>query len=163
MKVIRTIAIMAALIVPQSCYWASGAEAAGCTVKGKYYSKCRFHEVPKGQVNRGNRGGSSQSDGWLPWITGGVGAIGGFIVGRETAPTAAPAAAPPQQVVVQAAVPDVVVYKEQPPKVIEQPPIAIVIKAFTPDWYDYCAGKYKSFEAHTGFYTTYEGERRFCR
>jgi hypothetical protein len=31
------------------------------------------------------------------------------------------------------------------------------------EWYDYCADKYRSFNARTGYYLTSTGQRRFCR
>jgi hypothetical protein len=34
---------------------------------------------------------------------------------------------------------------------------------WTPEWYDYCANKYRSFNPRTGYYWTYSGYKRFCR
>jgi len=34
---------------------------------------------------------------------------------------------------------------------------------WSPAWYDYCASKYRSFNARTGTYTTYRGEQKFCQ
>ncbi|WP_209015811.1 BA14K family protein [Roseibium sp. RKSG952] len=34
---------------------------------------------------------------------------------------------------------------------------------FTPDWYTYCARKYKSFDPRTGTYLAYSGTVRYCR
>jgi len=34
---------------------------------------------------------------------------------------------------------------------------------WSPAWYDYCSGKYRSFNPSTGTYTTYQGEQRFCQ
>ena len=34
---------------------------------------------------------------------------------------------------------------------------------WSPAWHDYCAGKYRSFNPRTGYYTTYSGRKRFCR
>ncbi len=36
-------------------------------------------------------------------------------------------------------------------------------KPWTPEWYDYCYNKYRSFNANTGYYRTYSGKLRFCR
>jgi hypothetical protein len=38
----------------------------------------------------------------------------------------------------------------------------VVLKPFTTEWYEYCAGKYQSFDAKTGFYVTNEGQKKFC-
>lgn len=37
------------------------------------------------------------------------------------------------------------------------------LEPWSPEWYDYCEGKYRSFNPRTGYYTTYGGEQRFCR
>ncbi len=34
---------------------------------------------------------------------------------------------------------------------------------WTDEWYDYCANKYHSFNARTGYYLTSTGQRRLCR
>jgi len=34
---------------------------------------------------------------------------------------------------------------------------------WTPEWYDYCMSKYRSFNPETGYYRTYSGRLRFCR
>ena len=34
---------------------------------------------------------------------------------------------------------------------------------WTPEWYDYCMRKYRSFNPETGYYVTYSGRLRFCR
>ena len=34
---------------------------------------------------------------------------------------------------------------------------------WTPEWYDYCSAKYRSFDPETGYYRTYSGRYRFCR
>lgn len=36
-------------------------------------------------------------------------------------------------------------------------------EAWSPQWYDYCSRKYRSFNPNTGYYTTYGGKKRFCR
>ncbi len=36
-------------------------------------------------------------------------------------------------------------------------------RPWTPEWYDYCAAKYRSFNPETGYYRTYSGRYRFCR
>lgn len=37
------------------------------------------------------------------------------------------------------------------------------LRLWSPAWYDYCRAKYRSFNAKTGYYTTYSGRKRFCR
>jgi hypothetical protein len=32
-----------------------------------------------------------------------------------------------------------------------------------PEWYSYCATRYRSFEPDTGLYTTYSGRKRMCQ
>ncbi len=36
-------------------------------------------------------------------------------------------------------------------------------RPWTPEWYDYCMNKYRSFNPETGYYRTYSGRYRFCR
>lgn len=36
-------------------------------------------------------------------------------------------------------------------------------EAWSQDWYNYCASKYRSFNAQTGYFTAYSGEQKFCR
>ena len=36
-------------------------------------------------------------------------------------------------------------------------------RPWTPEWYDYCMSKYRSFNPETGYYRTYSGRLRFCR
>src|SRR5688572_13349231 len=38
-----------------------------------------------------------------------------------------------------------------------------VPRAFTAQWYKYCAQRYRSFEPGTGLYTSFSGQRRQCR
>lgn len=37
------------------------------------------------------------------------------------------------------------------------------LEPWTPEWYDYCGRKYRSFNPKTGYYTTYSGKKRFCQ
>jgi hypothetical protein len=39
----------------------------------------------------------------------------------------------------------------------------VTYQPWTPDWYDYCRGKYRSFDDSTGEYLGYDGEYHFCR
>lgn len=34
---------------------------------------------------------------------------------------------------------------------------------WSPAWYDYCGSKYRSFNPKTGYFTTYGGDKKFCR
>ncbi|SNY94195.1 BA14K-like protein [Cohaesibacter sp. ES.047] len=34
---------------------------------------------------------------------------------------------------------------------------------WTRAWYRYCHNRYRSFNPHTGYFTTYSGHKRFCR
>lgn len=36
-------------------------------------------------------------------------------------------------------------------------------RRWTPEWYDYCFAKYRSFDPHSGTYQPYHGPRRLCR
>lgn len=65
-----------------------------------------------------------------------IGGIGGFVIGRATAPGWSRG-------------PRVVHYYELTP--------------WSGDWYNYCASKFRSFDARTGYYTTYGGNKRFCQ
>lgn len=53
--------------------------------------------------------------------------------------------------------------------VIERPAIArgLAVAAapapWTPEWYSYCAAKYRSFDPATGMFLSYSGEYRLCR
>ena len=36
-------------------------------------------------------------------------------------------------------------------------------RPWTPEWYDYCMSKYRSFDPETGYFRTYSGRLKFCR
>lgn len=42
-------------------------------------------------------------------------------------------------------------------------PARVVLEPWTPEWYDYCASRFRSFNARTGYYTTYSGRKKFCQ
>jgi hypothetical protein len=50
-----------------------------------------------------------------------------------------------------------------PPPVHYYPPVRYTPAPWTPDWYAYCASKYRSFDARSGTYVTYSGYRRLCQ
>ena len=39
----------------------------------------------------------------------------------------------------------------------------VVYQPWTPTWFSYCRGKYRSFNAGTGYYLGYDGGYHFCR
>ena len=39
----------------------------------------------------------------------------------------------------------------------------VVYQPWTPAWFSYCRGKYRSFNASTGYYLGYDGGYHFCR
>jgi hypothetical protein len=113
------------------------------------------------QQGGGNRGGGGRGDwdrgggghndwnhhnngGWNRGPSGGdiIGGIAGGIIGG----TISSWFNPPQVVVVA-----------PPPPPPEGP------TAWSPEWYDYCNGKYKSFDAKSGYFTGYDGVQHFCR
>ena len=53
---------------------------------------------------------------------------------------------------------DAPVYYAPPPRVYYYAPAP-----WTPEWYAYCARKYRSFDAHSGTFQPYYGRRRLCR
>ena len=59
-------------------------------------------------------------------------------------------------------------YREYRPRVVVPTPIDPVIRrgnpaAWTAQWYQYCAAKYRSFDRDTGLYTSRSGRRQVCR
>ena len=95
--------------------------------------------------NRGNGGGGGHSPGWGHGPSGGE-VIGGLIIGNAISNWLFP----PRPIVVVAAPP--------PPEPVREGPAP-----WTSEWYDYCNGKYKSFDAKTGYFTGYDGVQHFCR
>lgn len=41
--------------------------------------------------------------------------------------------------------------------------VAVSLQPWTPAWYRYCEGRYRSFNATTGTFTGYDGRQHFCR
>lgn len=64
------------------------------------------------------------------------GIVGGIIGGILTAPPPPP---PP------------------PPPVQEAP-----LEPWSPEWYDWCGNKYRTFDPKTGYYQGFDGDRHFC-
>lgn len=59
-----------------------------------------------------------------------------------------------------------------PPAVVTGPPASVQsgapvtrngILPWTPAWYEYCGGKYKSFNPQTGLYLGYDGKYHYCQ
>ena len=48
------------------------------------------------------------------------------------------------------------------PTVIYDGPVQASAEPWTPEWYDYCEGRYRSFDGDTGTYLGYDGQRHFC-
>lgn len=42
-------------------------------------------------------------------------------------------------------------------------PVTYGYAPWTPGWYSYCKGKYKSFNPSTGMYLSYNGQYYFCK
>jgi hypothetical protein len=78
-------------------------------------------------------------------VVGGI--IGGAVVNWWNRPAEPPPPPPP------------------PPPEPPPPPVgasAVVLDPFTGPWYEWCAGKYKSFDAKTGTWTDDDGQKHFC-
>ena len=53
-----------------------------------------------------------------------------------------------------------------PPRVVYVEPAPVYYYGpapWTPDWYAYCASRYRSFDVGSGTYVSWGGARRFCR
>ena len=52
-----------------------------------------------------------------------------------------------------------------PPRRYQRPPPVYSYRPapWTPDWYAYCASKYRSFDRYSGTFQPYHGPRRLCR
>lgn len=57
------------------------------------------------------------------------------------------------------------IYVAPPPPVIYQPRAVYYQRPapWTPDWYDYCDGRYQSFDPRTGYFLGYDGAYHFCQ
>ena len=54
------------------------------------------------------------------------------------------------------------VYVPPPPPVVYAP-VAYGPPAWSPEWYSYCAQRYRSFDARSGYFTGYDGLPYFCQ
>ena len=50
-----------------------------------------------------------------------------------------------------------------PPVHVAPAPVVYLYQPWTPDWYAYCGGKYRSFDPSTGYYLGYDGHLYYCR
>ena len=57
------------------------------------------------------------------------------------------------------------VYREVRPRParVYEPVYAGSLEPWSPEWYDYCESRYRSFNPRTGTFTGYDGERYFCQ
>jgi hypothetical protein len=83
-------------------------------------------------------------------------AVGALAAGIATAPRA--------PVYYEEYVPPRRVYRTAPPRYyVEEPRVAYALEPWSPEWYDYCSGRYRSFNPRTGTFTGYDGVTRFCQ
>ncbi len=54
-----------------------------------------------------------------------------------------------------------IAYVEEPP-VVYADDYASAMEPWTAEWYDYCADRYRSFNARTGTFNGYDGQKHFC-
>lgn len=55
------------------------------------------------------------------------------------------------------------VYRAAPPRYyVDEPRVAYGLEPWSPQWYDYCSDRYRSFNPRTGTFTGYDGVTRFC-
>jgi hypothetical protein len=56
-----------------------------------------------------------------------------------------------------------VVYVEPRPVYVQPAPVYYAFEPWTPEWYDYCDRRYRSFDARTGYFKGYDGHFHLCR
>ncbi len=54
-------------------------------------------------------------------------------------------------------------YAPAPAPIYVAPAPVYVYQPWTPAWYSYCDGKYRSFNSSTGYFLGYDGQYHFCR
>jgi hypothetical protein len=55
------------------------------------------------------------------------------------------------------------VYVEPAPVYVQPAPAYYAVEPWTPEWYDYCESKYRSFNPSTGYFKGYDGQFHLCR
>jgi hypothetical protein len=50
-----------------------------------------------------------------------------------------------------------------PPPPAYYGPVSYGPPPWSPDWYDYCSSRYRSFDPRTGYFMGYDGVPRFCQ
>lgn len=58
---------------------------------------------------------------------------------------------------------EVYVVPPPPPEPTYYGPVSYGPPAWTPDWYTYCAQRYRSFNSRTGYFVGYDGLPYFCQ
>lgn len=53
-------------------------------------------------------------------------------------------------------------YPAAPGRAVVQNRSAGALEPWSPDWHDYCASRYRSFDPSSGTYLGYDGSRHFC-
>ncbi len=54
-------------------------------------------------------------------------------------------------------------YYAPPPRYVAPAPVYYRPAPWSPEWYQYCSSKYRSFNPNTGYFLSYSGKYRFCR
>lgn len=60
-------------------------------------------------------------------------------------------------------------YYEPAPIYVEPAPVYVTpgrvysYEAWSPEWYEYCGSRYRSFDERTGYFVGYDQRRHFCR
>lgn len=111
-------------------------------------------EAGRGWGGHGHWGGHNHWGGRGYW--GGPGYWGAGLIGLGVGAAIGSALAAP-------------VYVGPPPAYAPPPPppayapVAYGPPAWSPEWYTYCAERYRSFNARTGYFTGYDGLPHFCQ
>lgn len=58
---------------------------------------------------------------------------------------------------------DCIATNSRPKRRQPAPVRGVYLEPWTPEWYDYCASRYRSFNARTGYFTAYSGRKKFCQ
>ncbi len=96
------------------------------------------------------------------WAAGAAGLVTGVIVGSAIANDGGYYRAQPRRVYVEPEYyPERRVYRPAP--VYRSAPVAVrTFEPWTPEWYRYCEGTYRSFNPRSGTFVGYDGLEHFC-